>query len=553
MRFPWKSRVFISLGCAVLIAIPFLLLSIQSDTHSIVTTEELTLNDLLESTDPFDAIVRDITINGIAQHFKHLDIPGVMCICLHPDTDPALVDEILRNLPTFVGVDEATKMSYYLSGPRWSITATDGATGVQGDPINLTWGFVPDGTTVDGAPSTLHADFTAAWGGSTAWMTKIRNAMTKWEAVIGIDYVEVDDDGANWPNFSGVLGVRPDVRIAGRSIDGPGNVLAYNYYPNVGDMLLDCDDTNYYLVPTGNYAALKNVVAHEHGHGIGLGHSTPENCTKLMEAYACGAAFLGPQDDDIRGGMRYYGDIYENNDVLGDATDLGTIVDTVVTENLSINVGSDLDWYLVDFANGTITIEVDPIGSTYDIGYQGGPAPTPTSTDSISDPDFCLFDQTGTVLLDSVYSGGMGETEILAGFSLPYAGDYYIKVFRKGGTGNNVQRYTMTIMHGVTVDIAMGEDVPTRNSLDAVVFPNPFNPTTSVRFFAPAAGPYTIDIYNVSGRLTRSIEGNSSNAGMIDVPWNGLDNNGASAASGIYLMRVNAGGLTETARAILVR
>ena len=273
-----------------------------------------------------------------------------------------------------------------------------------------------------------------------------------------------------------------------------------------------------------------------------------------MEAYACGASFLGPQDDDIRGGMRHYGDIYENNDVLGDATDLGTIVDTVLVENLSINVGSDIDWYLIDVTGGSLTIEVDPIGSTYNIGDQGGASPTPISTDSISDPDFCLYDGTGTVLLDSLYSGGMGETEIMNGFSLPSAGSYYVKVYRKAGTGNGVQRYTMTlILDGVEVDVAMGEDVPARQSLDAVVFPNPFNPTTSVRFFAPVAGPYTVDIYNVSGRLARSIEGNSSTAGLVDVPWDGVDNNGVSAASGVYLMRVHAGGLSETTRAILVR
>jgi hypothetical protein len=55
----------------------------------------------------------------------------------------------------------------------------------------------------------------------------------------------VDRLGASMPGNAGQLGVRGDVRIGGRSIDAPSNVLAYNYYPSVGgDMVLDTDDAS---------------------------------------------------------------------------------------------------------------------------------------------------------------------------------------------------------------------------------------------------------------------------------------------------------------------
>ncbi|MFH1278887.1 MAG: matrixin family metalloprotease [Candidatus Eisenbacteria bacterium] len=491
--------------------------------------------------------------DGGDRAFKCIHVPGLVDVCLHPDTDRATAEEILRNLPTYLGVEAAEGMGKdtYSLGGRWSYTATDGMTGVEGDPITITWGFVPDGTMADGQPSTLHADFTAQWGGSTAWMTKIRNAFDRWGWAVGISYAEVDDDGAVLPGSPGVLGTRGDCRLSGHSIDGAGGVLAYNWYPNGGDMVIDTDDTAYYYNPTNNYGVLKNVIAHEHGHGIGLGHVTPEDCTKLMEAYSCPPYWVGPQDDDIRGAQRYYGDIYENNDVIAEPFDLGTLVDTIFADYAAIERGSDEDWYRFT-GSGTVRIEVDPIGSAYTIGNQGGPPPTYVRTDSINDPDFCLYTGAG-VLLDSVYAMGVTETEIVD-YALPAAGDYLIKVFRKGGSGNGIQRYEMTITVGsIVTDVQIADGQVPARALEFQVAPNPFNPLTTAKFFASAAGPYTVDVYDVSGRLARRIDGLASGAGWIDVPWNGKDGNGSDVASGVYLLRLTHGDRSETKRAVLVR
>lgn len=492
--------------------------------------------------------------DGDVHGTKCIHVPGLLDVCLHPDTDRATAEEILRTLPTWLGIEipEGAGKENYWTSARWSYTATDGPTGSEGDPITITWGFVPDGTIADGQPSDLHAAFTAQWGGSTAWMTKIRNAFDRWDWALGSAYVEVSDDGANLPGSPGSLGSRGDCRLSGRSIDGNGNVLAYNYYPNGGDMVIDTDDCPYYYNPINNYATLKNVVMHEHGHGMGLGHVTPENCTKLMEAYACGPVyFVGPQDDDIRGGQRNYGDVYENNDVMGDATDLGSLVDTIFADYLSIDRGGDEDWYKFT-GSGSIRIEVDPIGSAYTIGNQGGPAPTYVRTDSISDPDFCLYTAAGA-LLDSVYAMGETATEVLD-YNLPAAGDYLIKVFRKDGSGNGIQRYEMTITaSGIVTDVQVADgNVPAR-ALDFGIAPNPFNPRTTAKFFAAAPGPYSVDIYDVSGRLARSIDGRATGAGWVEVPWNGKDGNGSDVASGVYLMKLTHGDRSETQRAVLVR
>jgi hypothetical protein len=542
----------VSLGGAALACL--LLLSIAPQDSMEPCDSVAAFEQLQASQDPFDRIVCEVTLCGLARQAAesgHLEFGGVS-FCLHPDTSPEDAERILRELPTYIPYDLDGMLGFNRRS-RWTVTATDGATGVIGDPITITWSLVPDGTYADGGPSDLFAVFDAAWGGS-GWMNKIRNAFGLWQSAIGITYVEVSDDGASMPGNPGVLGVRGDVRIGGRSIDGPSNVLAYNYYPNNGDMILDTDDVGFYSLPVNNYANLRNVVAHEHGHGMGLGHVIPTNCTKLMEAYHCGAtAFIGPQDDDIRGGMRNYGDPYENNDSNAEPAGLGAIVDTLVVQNLSIDNGtSDVDWYLVTLTDTALTIEVDPIGSSYFVGPDGG-SEVWVATDSISDLDVELYDAAGTTFLAGAVSGGIGETEVLT-YMVPSPGDYQIFVYRKEGTGSGVQRYTMTVYCDplASVEIAGGDLVPL-SGLASSVYPNPFDLRTTVKFVAPAAGAYYVEVFDVTGRLSRVIEGHASGPGWVEAVWDGRDAAGRAVASGIYFLRVRSGGRMETRRALLVR
>ncbi|RPJ42562.1 MAG: T9SS C-terminal target domain-containing protein, partial [Candidatus Latescibacterota bacterium] len=153
---------------------------------------------------------------------------------------------------------------------------------------------------------------------------------------------------------------------------------------------------------------------------------------------------------------------------------------------------------------------------------------------------------------DSVYAVGDGWTAVLTSMPLPYGREYLIKVFRKEGSGAGLQRYRLTLIKSVSTEVALG-DVPAPAGLHARVAPNPFNPTTSAKFYAPEAGAYSVSVFDVSGRLARRIEGRSSIAGWVEVPWDGRDDAGAPVSSGVYLIRVNAGGRSETVRSVLVR
>lgn len=86
--------------------------------------------------------------------------------------------------------------------------------------------------------------------------------------------------------------------------------------------------------------------------------------------------------------------------------------------------------------------------------------------------------------------------------------------------------------------------------------PNPFNPTTTIRFEIPAeaAGrPFDLTIYDVAGRVIRTLGEGRAESGTHGVLWDGSADDGRPAPSGIYLYRLRVGAETATERMVLVR
>jgi hypothetical protein len=84
-------------------------------------------------------------------------------------------------------------------------------------------------------------------------------------------------------------------------------------------------------------------------------------------------------------------------------------------------------------------------------------------------------------------------------------------------------------------------------------YPNPFNPVTSISYFLPAKARVYVEIYDASGALVRRLTGADQEAGVHTVVWNGLDNRGSRAASGVYFCRLTTGEEFISRKMILVR
>lgn len=83
--------------------------------------------------------------------------------------------------------------------------------------------------------------------------------------------------------------------------------------------------------------------------------------------------------------------------------------------------------------------------------------------------------------------------------------------------------------------------------------PNPFNPNTQIRFVTPEAGLATLRIFNMNGQLVRELVHEERKAGEHFVTWNGSNENGEQAASGVYFIHFEAAGQKQVSKLTLMR
>ncbi len=83
--------------------------------------------------------------------------------------------------------------------------------------------------------------------------------------------------------------------------------------------------------------------------------------------------------------------------------------------------------------------------------------------------------------------------------------------------------------------------------------PNPFNPRTTIKYDLPVAGAVRLAVFDVAGRLVRTLVEDSMPQGSHEAVWDGRDSTGREVGSGSYLARLEFGGRVETVRMGLVR
>ena len=388
-------------------------------------------------------------IDAIVETIESGTQPPAMCFA--PDMDPEIAFAINQMIEFPITI-------LFQQNPRWSGTATDGAGLQQGEPTTLTYSYVPDGTFVPdlgiglgSGNSTLFQWLNGIYGSEAAWQGLFDQVFDRWAELTGLSYVyEPNDDGVNLNSASGVLGVRGDVRISAFNYPNDGNngVLAYNNFPQDGDMAFDAFDT-FYNSTSGNSIRLRNVISHEHGHGLGMLHVCPIQESKLMEPFVT-TSFDGPQLDDILNGQRHYGDPMEPNEGTGTASDLGSVNvgGLLGANNVSLDDNSDTDMYsftLVDPAH--VFAIVTPAAAEYSQGTQTQACNTGNLTDynSIHNMRVSIYEPgnlgTPALVMDT---NGVGQGESLDYDALS-AGEYFIRIDTTSST-NSVQRYSLGVV-----------------------------------------------------------------------------------------------------------
>jgi hypothetical protein len=83
--------------------------------------------------------------------------------------------------------------------------------------------------------------------------------------------------------------------------------------------------------------------------------------------------------------------------------------------------------------------------------------------------------------------------------------------------------------------------------------PNPFNPTVTIPFVLPRNGRVGLSVYDVSGRRVAVLVDGRLPAGRHEARWHGVDANGRQLPSGVYFIRLNAGGTVSGGKIALAR
>ncbi len=83
--------------------------------------------------------------------------------------------------------------------------------------------------------------------------------------------------------------------------------------------------------------------------------------------------------------------------------------------------------------------------------------------------------------------------------------------------------------------------------------PNPFNPSTKLRFDLTSAGDVDLSIFDISGRKIRNLVREYRAAGTHEVSWNGRNNSGVPVPSGVYFVRLLSGTFVGEQRLILLK
>jgi hypothetical protein len=118
---------------------------------------------------------------------------------------------------------------------------------------------------------------------------------------------------------------------------------------------------------------------------------------------------------------------------------------------------------------------------------------------------------------------------------------------------NQVVRNVVAWMeNAVNSDITEVDEVPKVNTLSQN-FPNPFNPTTTIKFGLRSKSNVSIKIYDVAGRLVKTLVNEMREAGRYEVTWDGTNNHNSTVASGVYFYKMNTKEFEQTKKMVLLR
>ena len=219
---------------------------------------------------------------------------------------------------------------------------------------------------------------------------------------------------------------------------------------------------------------------------------------------------------------------------VNDSPEPFNVLYPTVTDTFSSHIDSNIDigfnWENCNDVENDVTykltIELEFFGNTY--------------TDIYND----IFDTTISIPtnnLDPLLGGLNIEETILTWFVEAYDDEYSV-------TSDSGQFILIRSLLSVNETLDIPKDFVLHHN-----YPNPFNPTTTIRYDLPKDSKVQIMIYDIMGRVVRILVNEKQNGGYKSIIWNGTNDFGQEVGMGMYFYRISAGGFVQIKKMVLLK
>ena len=168
----------------------------------------------------------------------------------------------------------------------------------------------------------------------------------------------------------------------------------------------------------------------------------------------------------------------------------------------------------------------------------------------------------GTYPIDLVAVGSV-DLSMYGGPVLPgyIAGDVIELAYFSDGMEYKVKADLSDNQYGNLVEMSFGTMTISNDGMNPTEFgittnyPNPFNPSTTIEYNVEASGHVSLKIYDLMGRLVRTLVNDYKESGRLDykVVWDGRDDRGQQVSAGLYLYTLKSNGMTSHAKMVLMK
>ena len=122
---------------------------------------------------------------------------------------------------------------------------------------------------------------------------------------------------------------------------------------------------------------------------------------------------------------------------------------------------------------------------------------------------------------------------------------------------DNIDTTMSTEIWNIKIDVSGtlvldGELIPKKFALHQN-YPNPFNPITTLRYDLPEGALVNVTIYDMMGRVVKTMVNSQQNAGFKSVRWNATNDKGFQVSAGLYLYTIQAGEFRQTKKMVLLK